>query len=220
MCVCVRACVCADYVCLSGGGRDGQKRVHGSPVCELKYPVYRCECARVHGSHCECVDVFALCMCAGMHMPDISMGQCVCVCVCVCVLGGTEGLHESVPCVCARGGWDGRRQPTRHAGRGKPSRWRGLNDSFLPSSPLRLVQPPSSDLGPGYFANPTALEGSQPSLFLRDESRWQEQEGCPPPSTNSKMPTCLYKPYANEPCSQPLSTTCLMGIIDGASSGA
>ena len=84
VCVCVRACVCADYVCLSGGGRDGQKRVHGSPVCELKYPVYRCECARVHGSHCECVDVFALCMCAGMHMPDISMGQCVCVCVCVC----------------------------------------------------------------------------------------------------------------------------------------
>ena len=108
----------------------------------------------------------------------------------------------------------------RHAGRGKPSRWRGLNDSFLPSSPLRLVQPPSSDLGPGYFANPTALEGSQPSLFLRDESRWQEQEGCPPPSTNSKMPTCFCKPYVNEPCSQPLSTTCLMGIIDGASSGA
>ena len=151
-------------------------------------------------------------MCVQVCTCLISLWDSECVCVCVCVLEGTEGLHESVPCVCARACWD--------AGRGKPSRWRGFHDSFLPSNTLRLIHPPSSVLGPGCFANPTALEGSQPSLCLRHESRWQEQEGCPPPSTNSKMPTCFCKPYANEPCSQPLSTTCLMGIIGGASSGA
>ena len=218
VCVCVRVCVLIMFAYREGAGM-------GRSVCmALQYVNSSILCTGVNAHVCMVVTVSVWmslhCVCVQVCTCLISLWDSVCVCVCVCVLGGTEGLHESVPCVCARGGWDGRRQPTRHAGRGKPSRWRGLNDSFLPSSPLRLVQPPSSDLGPGYFANPTALEGSQPSLFLRDESRWQEQEGCPPPSTNSKMPTCFYKPYANEPCSQPLSTTCLMGIIDGASSGA
>lgn len=62
-------------------GRDGQKCVHGSPVCELKYPVYRYECAPVDGSHCECVDVFDCTVCVQVCTCLISLWDSECVCV-------------------------------------------------------------------------------------------------------------------------------------------